>query len=370
MSDQSLDSIVQVTVTVSPTLASAPNFNVGLIVGTSTIITAAERVKLYTGLDDMTADGWTGTEPEYLAAQVYFSQTPRPGMVAIGRQDATASETPVQAVTACRQANGDWYGCFVTGALTDDEIEAVAAYIEAAEPPSAYFYTTSSADVLTATAGNIMDTLKQSGYRRTFGQWSQSANAAVAAMGYAMGANTGLANSSFTLAYKPERGITPDDLTTTQLNNILSYNGNAYTGYGGRYQLLVQGKMADGTPFDEVLNLDMLVAEIQIAAINLLVGSPKVPQTEDGVSQIIQAITVPCENARVRGAIAPGIWTAPPVLGLETGDSLPTGYLIQAESLESQSQADREARKSPPIYVAVKMAGAIEFVVIGVIVNR
>ncbi|SFE43504.1 Protein of unknown function [Paenibacillus algorifonticola] len=370
MSDQSLDSIVQVTVTVSPTLASAPNFNVGLIVGSSTIISPSERVKLYRSLEEMTSDGWIGSEAEYLAAQVYFAQSPRPTMLAVGRQDETVPETPVQAVTACRMANGEWYACFVTGVLTDAEIQAVAMYIESAATSSVYFYGTSNNDILTATAPNIMDTLKSAKLKRTFGQWGVDPFGSVAAMGYAMGANTGLANSSFTMAYKSEVGIDPDDLTTTQLTNILNYNGNAYTGYGGKYQLLVQGTMADGTHFDEVINLDMLVAEIQIAAMNLLVSSPKIPQTESGMSQLIQAITVPCEDALTRGAIGPGVWTAAPILGLQTGDGLPNGYLIQAESLATQSQADREARKSPPIYIAVKMAGAIEFVVIGVIVNR
>jgi hypothetical protein len=370
MSDQSLDSIVSVSVTVGPAAATVPNFNVGLIVGVSTIISAADRVKTYASLEEMKDGGWTGAEPEYLAAQVYFAQTPAPGLVAIGRQDATASETPVQAVTACRQANGDWYACFVTGTLTDTEIQSVANYIEAAEPASVYFYTTSEANVLSGATPNIMVTLATMALRRTFGQWSASDNAAVAAMGYSMGANTGLANSAFTIAYKQERSITADDFTTTQLNNILAVSGNAYTGYGGRYQLLVQGTMADGTHFDEVINLDMLTAEIQTAVMNLLVSSPKIPQTEAGISQLVQAITAPCEDALTRGVIGPGIWTAAPVLGLQTGDSLPNGYLIQSEPLASQSQADREARKSPPIYVAVKMAGAIEHVVIGIIVNR
>ncbi|NOU95592.1 DUF3383 family protein [Paenibacillus sp. LMG 31456] len=366
---QSLSSIVNVSVTVSPVSVANSGFNLGLIVGDSTIISAADRVKLYSGTEDMISGGWVGTEPEYLAAQVYFSQSPRPSKLAIGRWDATGSETAAAAVTACRAKNGDWYAVYVCTVLKAN-ILAIAAVVEAATPSSVYFYDTKDAEVIAGTAGNVMATLNAAKRHRTFGQYSTSNYAAVAAMGYAMGANTGLANSAYTLAYKSEVGIVPEVLTTTQVNTILGFKGNVYTNYGATYNLLVQGTMADGISFDEVLNLDVLTNEIQTAIMNSLTSSPKIPQTEDGVSMLVSAITDPCNNARNRGVIGPGVWNAAPILGLQTGDTLSIGYMILAESIASQSQTDRDARKSPPIYVAIKLTGAIEHVVIGVVVNR
>lgn len=366
---QSLDDIVKVTVQVSPLSTVNSGFNLGLIVGKSTVITAVDRVKLYSGTDDMLASGWAGTEPEYLAAQIYFGQSPRPSKVAIGRWDGTGSETAVQAVTACRATNTDWYAIYLCGAVKAD-ILAIAAYIETATPLSVFFYDTKDSDVLAGTAGNVMVTLQTAQRHRAFGQYSTSNYAAAAAMGYAMGANTGLDNSAYTMAYKTEVGVTPEALTTQQATTILGYSGNVYTNYGATYNLLVQGTMADGVSFDEVLNLDVLVNDIQRSVIDSLRGAPKIPQTEDGVSLLVSAITVPCNAARTRGVIAPGIWKAAPVLGLNTGDALSTGYLVLADTIANQSQADRDARKSPPIYVPIKLAGAIEHVVIGVIVNR
>ncbi|RKN75002.1 DUF3383 family protein [Paenibacillus ginsengarvi] len=366
---QSLNDIVNVTVTVAPQSVANSGFNIGLIVGKSTVITPTVRLKLYNSTDDMTSDGWAGTEPEYLAAQMYFSQSSRPRRVAIGRWDATGSETSAQALAACRVKNGDWFPSYVCGAVKTD-IVANAAYIETATPLATYFYDTKDTDVTAGTAGNVMQTLQGAKRHRTFGIFSSTTNAAAAAMGYAMGANTGLANSAFTMAYKTLSGVQPEDLTTTQVNTILGYAGNVYTTYGATYNLLVQGTMADGVSFDEVLNLDILTNEIQTAVINALRQGPKIPQTEDGVSLLVSAITAPCENARNRGVIAPGIWNAPPILNLRTGDALSTGYLVLAETIASQSQTDRDARKSPPIYVPIKMAGAIEHVVIGVVVNR
>ncbi|MGG3884352.1 DUF3383 family protein [Brevibacillus panacihumi] len=369
---QSLDDIVRVNVTVSPTAQTAGTFDIGLIVGPSTIISKEDRVKIYTSIGDMKAEGWTGAEPEYLAATLYFSQSNSPSKLVVGCWDSTGGESAADAVTACRAANGDWYACYVAEAV-DDDIKAVAAVVEAMEPSSAYFYTTADADVASGTAGNIMETLNGLGYKRTFGLYSTTDHASAAVMGYAMGANTGGANSAFTLAYKTLVGVTPEPLSTTQVNYILGVSGNLFTQYGGSgamYRLLVQGTMADGTHFDEVLGLDMLKAEIQIGGVNALIQAKKIPQTEDGLALLISAIEAQCEKSRIRGFIAPGQWNAPPVMSLQRGDTLSKGYLVLAESISSQTQEDREARKAPPIYVPVKLAGAIEHVVINVTVNR
>lgn len=347
-------------------------FNLGLIVGSSTIISDTTRVKVYSGTDDMTAQGWLGTEPEYLAAQTYFSQVPRPTNVAIGRWDLAATPTPetaLQAVTNCRNANSQWYSVYVCGAAKTDILN-VAQYIETATPLSTLFYDTKDSDVLAGTAGNVMATLQSDKYQRSFGQYSTSSYAGAAAMGIAMGSSTGNPNSAFTMAYKNEVGITPEALTSAQVTTITGYNGNLFTNYGGSYNLLVQGTVANGTYFDEVLNLDIISSNIQSAIVTALTTAPKIPQTSDGVTLLVNAITNPCSDARKMGIVAPGQWNGSPILGLNTGDTLSNGYLILADTIDNQSQADRDARKAPPIYVALKLAGAIEHAVIGVVVNQ
>ncbi|USG65164.1 DUF3383 domain-containing protein [Brevibacillus ruminantium] len=364
---QSLDEIVKVNVIVSPMAQSAGTFDIGLIVGKSKVIPDSERVRIYSSLTDMKAGGWKESDPEYAAATLYYSQTPTPSKIVIGRWDE--GETSSEAVAACRAANGDWYACYVTNA-TKDDIEVTAAAVEAMEPASVFFYTTSDEDVKTGATGNIMETLKNKGYKRSFGQYSTTPHAAAAAMGYAMGANTGGANSAYTMAYKTLVGVAPEPLSTTEVQKILELNGNVYTNYGSKFKLLVQGKVASGVHFDEVLNLDMLQAEIQIGAVNALVMAQKIPQAEDGLSLLMSAIAEQCQKSVTRGAIAPGVWKGPPILTLQRGDTLSKGYLVLAGRIEDQTQEERDARLAPPIYVPVKMAGAIEHVVINVTVNR
>jgi len=70
------------------------------------------------------------------------------------------------------------------------------------------------------------------------------------------------------------------------------------------------------------------------------------------------------------GFIAPGVWNGGEVLNLTNGTTLDAGYIVMAEAVADQSQADRDARKAPPIYVCIKTAGAIHYVTIAVNVNR
>jgi len=378
MSDSfNLDSIVDITVSISPLAAPRATFNELLIVGDTNVIPATERVRVYEDPADMLEDGFAVGDPEYDAAVIYFSQSPAPRRLWIGRQELP--ETCLAAVQACRLAGFDWYPCVCLTALTDDH-EDIAAYIETAQPSSLYGFTTSDADVITAAPSppSIFGYLKALSYTRTFGVYATDQDslypnnvyAAVAILGYACGQNTGLANSAFTLKFKELIGIATEPLTLTEVYNAELDNANLYLSYGNYYKFFEQGKMVNGSFFDEKINLDMLVNNIQLSVADLLYSTPKIPQTEPGVTQIIHEINQACENAVRLGFLAPGQWTGVNILALSTDDTLPKGYLVQAEAIDDQSRADREARKSPPIYVAIKEAGAIHSVLIGVYVNR
>jgi len=364
-----LNDIVSVALNISPISAVRAGFDLGLIVGVSTVVSAENRVKLYSTIEEMADAGFEDEDPEYEAAKLYFSQNPRPKKVAIGRWDDTGDETAVEAVTACRAKNADWYG-FMVCDIDKAGIIAVAEYAEVMTPAGVFFYDTEDVDVPTKTEGNVMLALQASEYRRAFGQYSTTDYAVASALGYAMGANTKATNSSFTLAYKSEPGVIPESIDSTALNNILDANGNVYVNQGMYYNMLRQGHMASGISFDEVLGLDMLSNDIQLGVMDLLKGQLKVPQTEDGVTMLVNAINAACAESVSRGFIAPGVWNGPKILELEPGDTLPQGFVVQAESIASQSQADRDARKAPDLLVAVKLAGAIEYAVISVTVNR
>lgn len=290
---------------------------------------------------------------------------------------SVVGESIATALLACRVANFEWYiGIAPEAAQADHlacaaEVETWGAGAGAYLPTTIYAFTTDDADALTAVEGSIFVALKDLNYARTIGQYSTKSDyAIVAIMAYAMAANNKAANSSFTLKFKQEIGVSPETLTTAQISNIENNNGNVLLSYGNYYEFFEQGKMANGQFFDEVLGLDMLVNDIQTAVMDLLYDTAKVPQTDAGVTQIINEINTACALSVTRGFLAPGVWNGVAVLNLSKGDTLSAGYLVQAGSVADQSQADREARVCPTIYVAAKEAGAIHSVIIELSVNR
>jgi len=454
-----LSNIVDVIVEVSPIAPPVPTFNQGLIVGSSPVIPSFggvnNRIRQYQSTAAMLSDGFSTNSPEYIAAQIYFSQSPAPQFLWVGRQDLTSiaavavgasggtgytvgdilnvveggasagqvkvatvggggvvtgvtllqdgtgytvsnnnattggtgtgcqinitsiGETPLVAIQACRAANFQWWGCMSVTAVTADHV-AIAAWIQTATPVGFYFYSTSDNSALAGTAGNVFSVMKAASYNRVLGIYSTTQGgafpnntyAAAAVMGAAMGLNTGLANSAYTLKFKQLVGVTVEPLTLTSIGVIEGNNGNIYLSYANVYTFMEQGVTPSGQFFDEIINLDMLSSNIQFNIMNLLTENPKIPQNNAGQTQLIHAVNQACEAARVIGFLGPGVWTGVTILNLSEGENLPNGYIVQSPPYSQQSTSDRQARKSMPIYAAILEAGAVHSVLIGVFVQR
>jgi hypothetical protein len=113
-----LSIIADVTVVTSSPQVAAPTFNIGLIIGPSSAIPSYgvnARVRTYlaaTYSTAMLADGFTTNDPEFICAQIYFSQSPQPQTLQIGRQDLTAISAA--APTASEGGTGYVVGDIVT----------------------------------------------------------------------------------------------------------------------------------------------------------------------------------------------------------------------------------------------------------------
>jgi hypothetical protein len=95
-----ISDIISVNISSPSGVVAARQFNQGLIVGPSTRIpsfggTGVTRLRQYPSLAAMTADGFLATDPEFIAAGLYFGQLSIPQFVWIGRQDLTAISTAI-----------------------------------------------------------------------------------------------------------------------------------------------------------------------------------------------------------------------------------------------------------------------------------
>lgn len=455
--------IIAVSVVAASGAVAARQFNQGLIVGSSPVIPsygANPRLRQYPSLAAMLTDGFTANEGEYLAASLYFAQSPAPQFVWIGRQDLTAiltaiphagnagtgyavgdivtptqaggsnaklvvltigangavtslgttpgnqgtgyavaaslpsttngagvnlqvditavGETLLQAVQACSLSNQNWYGFTCVGAVDADHL-ALAAYSNSNYLTAMYFGTSGDAAILNNSANNLALQMQAAKYKAFLlysttqsGTFPNNAYAAAAALGVFCGMDTGLPGSAFTLNLKALSGVAAEPLTQTQFAAITGSNCNVCATFGPYNGYLSPGILSSGDFADQILFRATLVNLIQTNLMNLLVASPKVPQTDAGEHQLISGVDQACSQMVSVGYLAPGTWRGAPINDLRgnalisTGEAFPRGFKTVAAPFNQQSSGDRAARKAMPISCAILEAGAVHSVQIQV----
>jgi hypothetical protein len=488
----SVSDIVNVTVNLAPLAAQGRSFGTLLIAGDSPVISGLQRVRSYTTFAGVALD-FSSSDPEYLAAEVFFAQAPQPTSLMIGRFLATAtagfntggvltatqqllsnftavtagsmqvtidggsadvlssmnfsgagnlnavatiitshltgavctwngssfvitssstgasssvgfasptgsgtdvstllqltsvlslglvpgyaSETPLQCATALAAISNAWYSLTfaATAQPSDSNNLLVAAFIQAQSISRIFGITTQETATLVSTSTtDLAYELAQGNYTRTFIQYSSSNPYAICSFfGRAATVDFTAQNSTINLMFKQEPTITAENLTESQAATLIAKRCNVFVSYVNNTSIIQQGVMSGPAFFDEIQGLDWLQNAIQTACYNVLYTSgTKIPQTDAGVNQLVNAIAGVCNQAVSNGLCAPGNWTTAGFGSLSTGQFLKSGYYIYAQPVALQSQSDRESRIAPPIQVAIKLAGAVQSMNCIVNVNR
>lgn len=214
-----------------------------------------------------------------------------------------------------------------------------------------------------ATTSDVASALKAAGYSRTFVQYStKSKYAALSAFGRAFTVNFTGNNTTITLKFKTEPGVTYETLTSSQAAAVDAKNANVYVYYANDTAILQQGVMSNGDFFDERHGLDWLQNYVQTNLFNLLYTSTsKIPQTEAGITRLLTNVEMSLDQAVSNGLVAPGVWNGGDIGQITAGDTLTKGYYVYAQPLSSQAQSDREKRRAPLIQAAIKLAGAVHY---------
>lgn len=265
-----------------------------------------------------------------------------------------------------------WYALVVPAANKVEQV-AAAGVIEASINKHVLGCTTQEAGALVAvTTDDLASQLKALGYRRAMTQFSfTNAYAVVSALSRILTTNYTGSNTVITLKFKLEPGVVAETLSSSQANVLKDKNCNVFVNYSNDTAILQEGVMANGSFVDEIMGTDWLAVTIQRDLYNLLYTSlTKIPQTDEGQNLLMTAVEAVCAQGVTNGLLAPGIWNSGGFGQLKQGDFLPKGYYIYSASFNSQAPADRTARKSMPIQVAAKLAGAIHFVDVIVNVNQ
>lgn len=285
-----------------------------------------------------------------------------------------AAESALAGVQAVANANGDWYALTVadTTPALSDQLQ-IAAFIEASGRSRIYAITTQDANSLVATAtSDVGYAMKAANYSRTLVQYSSSSPYAVASLlGRMCTVDFTGENTTITLKFKQEPGVVAETLSSTQAATLATKNINALVNFQNGTAIIQEGEMSSGIFIDERHGLDWAQNAVQVDVYNLLYTSlTKIPQTDAGNTRIVNTIEKTLAQALANGLIAGGQWNADGFGQLKTGQYLNNGFYVYAPPISTQSQADREARRSVSIQVAMKLAGAIHFANVAINVNR
>lgn len=286
-----------------------------------------------------------------------------------------AAETPLAAVVALDAISTAWYGLMFAASVMpgDSDNLAIAAFIEADSITRAFGVTIQNTNVLSSLVSNDLGSLLKAGsYEQTFSQYSSSNPYVVASIfGRMFTVDFTAQNTAIDLMYKQEPGIAAEVLTTNQANTLQAKRVNVFVEYDNNTSIIQYGVMAGPAFIDETYNVDWFQNAVQVAVFNVnYTATTKVPQTDQGNNQYVNAITSVCEQAVVNGIAAPGTWNSAGFGQLQEGQFLKLGYYVFAPPIALQAESDRADRKSVPFQAAVKFAGSTQTVEVLITFNR
>ena len=168
-------------------------------------------------------------------------------------------------------------------------------------------------------------------------------------------------NTLHTMNLKRLTNVEPDPIMNETIYTAAETAGvDVYTSFQG---LIGVASFGANEFIDNVYSDLWLKSAVQVAAANYLAATnTKIPQTEEGMEGLKNAIEKTLRQAVRNGMLGTGlIWnTAIPFGDPATFNRNITneGYFIYSEPVALQSQAEREAREAPLIQIAAKRAGA------------
>jgi hypothetical protein len=148
---------------------------------------------------------------------------------------------------------------------------------------------------------------------------------------------------SATWALKTLAGITVDQLTDTEETNLNGKNVNFFVERGGA-SITQGGKMAQGEWIDVMVGIDWIEARAQEAIFALLVANDKVPFTDAGIAQVVNALEQILVQARDRGILS--------------------AYSIQVPKASAFTTVQKQSRELTGITFTGTLAGAVHKVTI------
>lgn len=302
-----------------------------------------ELYRIYASNTEAQADSDLNAGPK-AAAAAFFSQPLRPSRLMIAKVVLESVGGELTASLDALLADYDgWYG-FAVDSRADADLTAACAWALANR--QLYLGQSSDADILSATTPNVFDDQNTLANGRAMGVWHET-DAAYADLCWLAAFLAKDPDEGPTVAYKRTLvGITPDDLTSTELANVESVNGNAYLTFYG-VGATGPGKLFDGAFADTLLTKDWIVARVGEAIAQYLLDAAnrgeRIPFTDDGIAQIEGVLRGEMDRGVTVGHFRPGsvVTTVPSIADGEVSDAdiIARELTISAEAIDASGIA-------------------------------
>ena len=251
---------------------------------------------------------------------------------------------------ACNNENSNWYGLaspFGSQAVND----AIATWAES----NTKLFPASSSDTQVPTvalsiATDVGHDFVAAAYARSWLFWHPAsddfANAAE------LGRFLPLQPGSETWRMKTLAGITAENYTQTEINNLKAKYAHFYYTIGGVNVVGGDAKSAANEYVDVVRFLDWYTANLQGDLADLFIGNDKIPYTNGGIDQIEAVI-------RARNAA-----------GIAVGGITPGSATVTAPDVADVTAANKAARELSGVQSSFTLAGAIHHITVNVTASQ
>ena len=310
-------------------------FGLPLIFGT----TKAHPYTEYTSLPAV-AEDFQPTDPEYLAAQAIFRQSPSPSRVAI-HSIARTDPAPGDLATALNQLvqqHNDWYWLvFAPRAHEETDLEELADWVAGAGK-----FAVVTNEVGASVADIVAQAQAMNSVRVVYLAHTKPDDYPDAAL---VGRMAPMQPGGATFKFKTLDGVSEATFSTTEIGQLHDAGVITYVRKFGLLQTS-EGYVTDKTYADIQLAKDWLKARMEERISRVLFVNEKIPYDNIGIAQIIDPIRSTLQQATGLGIIA-------------RNDDGTGQFTVRAPRREDVDPTDRANRILPDVYWDAVLAGAV-----------
>lgn len=366
--------VVNVTMSRNDAFPSRRGFGVALFLTPAEKagkLDASHRTRAYGSMEEVAVD-WATSDEFYKAAELAFSQNPRPIQIKAGFVDietaSTASDLKGE-LDAIYDADQDWYWIGIDASMRDEGyLDGLIEWVQAKNKMA--ILDTNDPDHESQNNSTCISARHKNTVDRTATFYHTDPDEYA---GFALAASLGTfnfddANSAYTAKFKRLMSVSPVNIGSSAVQAVTGFvpqigqsadtghMANTYVDIGGRNFVVEGSTLTPNVFIDEIHATDWIIARTEEEALGILLNNKRVPFTDAGMEQIASAARTVMQSATRAGLVAQD-------LNPLTGEYEPA-VEITVPSVFDVPESQRKARIAPAISVRFRYAGAVHYTTI------